>query len=202
MREQTCAARASNNRDAKGLSGWIPGLRACVSPHADARPDPAEVSLVVLHHISLPPGRFSGDAVESLFMGQLDCSADPSFAALVGLRVSAHFFLRRRGTLIQFVDINKRAWHAGQSAFLGRTACNDFSVGIELEGDGWHDFTRAQYQRLPVLIRALCDRLPLRHICGHSDIAPGRKTDPGPRFDWPRALAPLADLGLEAPFVR
>jgi len=182
--------------------GWLKGLQHRRSPHQDARPEATEVSLVVLHYISLPPGRFSGNAVEKLFMGQLDSNADPGFAALEGLRVSAHFFLRRRGDLIQFVDIHRRAWHAGRSSFLGRPACNDFSLGIELEGDGGHDFTQVQYRRLAALIRTLSQHLPLRHICGHSDIAPDRKSDPGPRFDWPRTLASVADLGLEAPFVR
>lgn len=183
-------------------AGWLPGIRHCVSPHQDARPDGTPVTLVVVHYISLPPGHFAGDAVERLFMGRLDTAAHPDFAALEGLRVSAHFLVRRRGTLIQFVDVYRRAWHAGQSSFLGRPACNDFSLGIELEGDDRRAFTAAQYQRLGLLIGALRGLLPLRYICGHSDIAPGRKTDPGPLFDWPRALAACAAARLEAPFVR
>ena len=170
-----------------------------VSPNHDERPPGQGVDLLVVHYISLPPGRFSGDAVERLFTNRLDPAADPAFAPLAGLRVSSHLFLCRRGGLIQFVDCRQRAWHAGVSAFQGRERCNDFSIGIELEGDGSHPFTEAQYRRLARVTATLCARFPLRHVAGHSDIAPGRKFDPGPCFDWARYLDSVRGLGLQRP---
>lgn len=181
-------------------AGWVAGARRLPSPNFDARPAGAEIDLLVVHHISLPPGRFSGDAVERLFTNRLDESGEPSFDAMRGLRVSAHFLIRRRGELLQFVDTESRAWHAGASRFLGRERCNDFSIGIELEGDGAHRFTEPQYRRLLRLVAALRERHPLRWIAGHSDIAPGRKHDPGAHFDWVRVLAAPETRGLARPF--
>lgn len=177
--------------------GWVSGARQVASPHHDERPAGVAIELLVIHHISLPPGRFSGDAVERLFTGTLDGSAHPFFAQLAGLRVSAHFLIRRRGELLQFVATARRAWHAGVSRFAGRERCNDFSIGIELEGDGEHPFTAAQYRRLAQLTMLLADRHRLRWMAGHSDIAPGRKHDPGPFFDWPRFESSVRASGLE-----
>lgn len=180
--------------------GWLPGARRVPSPNFDARPPGTAIELLVVHHISLPPGCFRGDAVERLFLNRLDPRGDPSFEALRGVRVSAHFLIRRRGELLQFVATGARAWHAGASRFMGRERCNDFSLGVELEGDGTHRFTEPQYRRLDRLVAALRARLALRWIAGHSDIAPGRKSDPGPRFDWARVLAMPGAAGLERPY--
>lgn len=175
--------------------GWLRGARHRPSPNADDRPSGTRVDLLVIHYISLPAGFFAGPAIEQLFSNTLRCDAHPTFASLEGLRVSSHFLIRRHGGLLQFVDVDRRAWHAGVSSFQGRERCNDFSVGVELEGDGERDFTTAQYRKLDLLIAALRARLPLRWIAGHSDIAPGRKPDPGPRFDWAR----VAGHGLDRP---
>lgn len=142
--------------------------------------------LVVVHGISLPPGRFRGDAVERLFTNRLDTGAHPSFAAIAHLRVSAHFLVRRDGRVLQFVACSERAWHAGASSWRERERCNDYSVGIELEGTDEQPYTRAQYGTLGRLLKALYRRYPIEDVAGHSDIAPGRKTDPGARFDWSR----------------
>ena len=150
------------------------------------------MTLLVVHSISLPPGEYGGDAIERLFTNRLDASAHPYFQEIAGLRVSSHFLVRRDGELLQFVATDRRAWHAGESRWRGRSRCNDFSVGIELEGTDEAPFAPAQYARLAALIGALRERLPLREIAAHSDVAPGRKTDPGPQFDWPRLLAALA----------
>ncbi len=180
--------------------GWIAGARRVLSPNFDARPAGVAIDLVVVHHISLPAGRFRGDAIERLFTNRLDPRTDASFEALRGLRVSAHFLIRRRGELLQFVDTGERAWHAGVSRFMGRERCNDFSIGVELEGDAEHRFTEPQYRRLARLLAQLRERHPLRWMAGHSDVAPGRKHDPGPFFDWERVLAlPEAD-GLVRPY--
>ncbi len=181
-------------------TGWLQRARRCRSPNFDARPGGVTVDLLVIHFISLPAGRFSGDAIEHLFTNRLDVDTHPSFGMLRGLRVSAHFLVRRRGELLQFVDVDARAWHAGPSRFLGRERCNDFSIGIELEGDEQHDFTAAQYRRLGFLIGVLRQRHPLRWMAGHSDIAPGRKTDPGPCFDWTRVHAMPQARDLLRPF--
>ncbi len=151
------------------------------------------MSLIVVHAISLPPGEFGGDGIIRLFGNCLDESAHPYFAQISTLRVSAHFLLRRDGELIQFVSCAQRAWHAGLSSWNGRQRCNDFSLGIELEGCDDLPFAPVQYRRLRVLIRALCAAYPIEAVVGHSDIAPGRKTDPGPRFDW-RRLASIGDF--------
>ncbi len=149
-----------------------------------------------MHHISLPPNRLSGDAIERLFTNRLDPRAHPFFASIAGLRVSAHFLIRRRGELLQFVGCDSRAWHAGASAFHGRSGCNDFSIGVELEGSGEVRFTQAQYRRLAQLAALLARRYPLRWVAGHSDVAPGRKQDPGPFFDWERFMSSVRDTRL------
>jgi len=169
--------------DANGLASiatWI------ASPNCDDRPRATTISLIVVHGISLPPGEFGGDGVVRLFTNTLDPTAHPYFAAIAERRVSAHFFIRRDGTLAQFVACAQRAWHAGASSWRGRAQCNDFSIGIELEGTDDVRYTAAQYQALARLIRALRRRYPIEAIVGHSDIAPGRKTDPGSAFDWSR----------------
>ncbi len=159
---------------------WIP------SPNWDDRPDGADIELLVVHAISLPPGEFGGTCVAGLFTNCLDPAGHPYFRDIAHLRVSAHFFIDRAGALHQFVPCAKRAWHAGPSSWRGRERCNDFSIGIELEGCDDLPFEDTQYQALAALTRALRARYPIADIVGHSDIAPGRKTDPGPFFDWPR----------------
>jgi AmpD protein len=156
------------------------------SPNCDARPAGTEVTLLVVHGISLPPGVFGGDAIERLFTNRLDPAAHPYFAGLAGLRVSSHFLIRRDGSLLQFVPCGLRAWHAGASRWQGRERCNDFSIGVELEGTDDLPYAAAQYTMLARLTKALRRRYPLPDVAGHSAIAPGRKTDPGPAFDWER----------------
>lgn len=176
------------NIDAAGLADqalYIP------SPNCDERPPDAAIELLVIHNISLPPGVFSGEAVVDLFVNRLDPAAHPYFGTIAGLRVSAHFFIRRDGALLQFVPCALRAWHAGRSSWCGRERCNDYSVGIELEGADDVAFSDAQYDRLGTLARALYTRYPIIASVGHSDIAPGRKTDPGACFDWERYRAGL-----------
>lgn len=166
----------------------LPHARQHTSPHCDARPD-GEVSLLVIHNISLPAGQWGTPYVYDLFMGTLDTTAHPSFASLEGVRVSAHVFIDRQGHITQFVPFDKRAWHAGQSVFEGRERCNDFSIGIELEGSDTAAFTDAQYVALTEvthMIQRMYPAITRTRIVGHSDIAPGRKTDPGPQFDWER----------------
>lgn len=155
------------------------------SPNRDERPD-CPVTLVVVHNISLPPGEYGGSGIIELFTNRLDPHAHPYYAEIHQLKVSAHFLIRRDGHLIQFVSCLQRAWHAGQSFWQGRERCNDFSVGIELEGSDHDAFTDAQYARLQELLAALKTTYPIKAVVGHSDIAPGRKTDPGPCFDWER----------------
>ena len=156
------------------------------SPHFDERPPGEKVSLIVIHNISLPPGEYGGDWIDDLFMGTLDTKAHPYFATLEGVRVSSHFLIRRDGTLVQYVPCDKRAWHAGASSWKGRERCNDFSIGIELEGSDDVPFSEPQYATLAELAQSLFKRYGILEIVGHSDIAPGRKTDPGPWFDWDR----------------
>ena len=156
------------------------------SPNYDARPADCAIELIVIHNISLPPGTFDGDAVIELFTNQLDWDAHPYYQGIRGIKVSAHFFIRRDGSLIQFVPCTQRAWHAGVSSWQGCERCNDFSIGIELEGTDDLPFTDAQYATLIPLVQQLKQTYPIRDVVGHSDIAPGRKTDPGPCFDWPR----------------
>jgi AmpD protein len=171
--------------------GLVKGARYIASPHRDERPAGSPIDLLVVHHISLPPGEFDGPGIVELFTGRLDPAAHPFYATIAGTRVSAHFLIRRDGELIQFVPCAKRAWHAGESAWKGRTRCNDFSIGIELEGTGEIAYTGAQYEKLAALTRALQSRYGIADIAGHSDIAPGRKHDPGPSFDWERYRALL-----------
>ena len=181
-------------------AGWVQGIRHSASPNFDARPPGMPVDTLILHYISLPPGVFSGDAAEALFLNRLDPDSHPEFASRRGLRVSAHFLIRRRGETIQFVSCDDRAWHAGPSQILSRDRCNDFSIGIEIEGDGEHVFTAAQYRRLDRLVALLRRRYPLALVAGHSDVAPGRKFDPGPLFDWGRTLSGPGFAGLVRPF--
>jgi N-acetyl-anhydromuramoyl-L-alanine amidase len=162
------------------------------SPNQDERPAGTSITLAVIHSISLPPGEFGGDAIERLFTNRLDPAAHPYFAGIAALEVSSHFLIRRDGELVQFVPVERRAWHAGTSSWRGRPRCNDFSIGIELEGTDDGPFTDAQYARLATLLNGLRRDLPLRDVAAHSDLAPGRKTDPGPGFDWPRLLAALS----------
>ena len=166
--------------------------RVIESPNQDERPAGTEITLLVLHSISLPPGEYGGDAVERLFTNRLDPAAHAYFREIADLRVSSHFLIRRDGELAQFVPVERRAWHAGASSWRGRSRCNDFSIGVELEGTDEGDFADAQYSRLAQLIRSLRALLPIRDLAAHSDIAPGRKTDPGPGFDWPRLFAALS----------
>ena len=175
-----------------GRNGLHRGARQLPSPNCDDRPAGAATTLLVVHSISLPPGEFGGEAIERLFTNRLDPAAHPAFEALQGLRVSAHFLVRRDGELIQFVPVHRRAWHAGVSRWRGRPHCNDYSVGVEVEGTPQHAFEDPQYAQLARLVRALRSALPLREIAAHSDIAPGRKSDPGGRFDWPRLFFTLA----------
>lgn len=173
-----------------GADGWLAGVRRAISPNYDARPEGAEIRLAVVHAISLPPGQFGGDAIERLFTNRLDPNAHPYFRSLTGLQVSAHFLVHRNGSLIQFVPSTMRAWHAGVSCWRGHGRCNDFSIGIELEGDDFSPFEAAQYDRLNSLLKLLAQRFPIEGVVGHCDIAPGRKTDPGPHFDWTRVHFP------------
>jgi AmpD protein len=170
------------------------------SPNFDARPDGGRVSLIVIHAISLPPDEFGGPGVIELFTNRLDPAAHPYYANIHHLRVSSHFFIRRDGELIQFVPTESRAWHAGVSKWRGRERCNDFSIGIELEGCDTQPFAEPQYEALEALLQRLARRYPGCDIAGHSDIAPGRKSDPGPFFDWKRLGAVArAEGGLPEP---
>ena len=161
-------------------------VRFVPSPNCDERPAGSAIDLLVIHAISLPPGEFGGDAIEALFTNRLDPSAHPYFATIAALRVSAHFLVRRDGAIVQFVPCGSRAWHAGASSWDGRERCNDFSIGVELEGTDEAPFEDAQYASLAALTDALAAAYPLRLVAGHSDVAPGRKSDPGPCFDWGR----------------
>ncbi|MEO8839289.1 MAG: 1,6-anhydro-N-acetylmuramyl-L-alanine amidase AmpD [Herbaspirillum sp.] len=167
-------------------AGWCQQALRIPSPNFDARPVGTIPDLLVIHNISLPPGEFGGEFVKQFFCNQLDCSVHPYFEQLRGVRVSSHFLISRDGTLLQFVSINDRAWHAGVSMFRDRSDCNDFSIGIELEGTDFDLFSPVQYDTLTNLTRALQSLCPLTDVVGHQHIAPSRKTDPGPYFDWPR----------------
>jgi AmpD protein len=169
-------------------TGWLelPGIRRQPSPNANARPAQTPIDLLVIHNISLPPGAFGTGYAAKLFTNELDFDAHPWFDQIRGLQVSAHFLIERDGQITQFVSCDDRAWHAGQSRFQTRGACNDFSIGIELEGTDDLPYTDAQYQRLGELTLALKRHYPLAYVRGHCHIAPGRKTDPGPSFDWDR----------------
>lgn len=177
-------------------TGWVTGIAHCASPNYNARP--CEVDLLVIHCISLPPGEFGGPYIQDLFLNQLDCQQHPYFAQLQDMQVSAHFVIDRNGEPTQFVSCDQRAWHAGQSAFGGRAGCNDFSIGIELEGTESEAYTPAQYQTLVALTQAIQLHYPAitnERITGHEDIAPGRKTDPGPSFDWQHYRKALIQIG-------
>lgn len=170
-------------------TGLMTGARFLPSPHCDARPEGVTIDLLVIHGISLPPGEFGGPWIERLFLGTLPKDAHPFFAEIAHLKVASHLVIRRDGELLQFVPFQMRAWHAGVSSFQGREACNDFSIGVEIEGADRVPYTAAQYARLAAVTQALMDAYPditPAHVVGHSDVAPGRKTDPGPAFDWAR----------------
>lgn len=174
--------------------GVLAGAVQVPSPNCDERPGNAVVSLLVVHSISLPPGEYGGDAVERLFTNALDFGVHPYYETLRDLKVSAHFLVRRDGELIQFVPCAKRAWHAGPSTWQGRMRCNDFSVGAELEGSDDQAYDERQYLRLANLLVALRRRYPIVDVVGHADVSPGRKTDPGPAFDWGRCRELLARI--------
>ena len=170
-------------------TGLLEQAILCPSPNCDARPDDGDPAMIVVHGISLPPGEFGGPEIEALFTNRLDWDAHPYFRQIRGLEVSAHLLIRRDGSVIQFVPFTQRAWHAGESCFRGRQRCNDFSIGIELEGEDETPYDDRQYPVLQGVIQALCEAYPAispREIAGHCDIAPGRKVDPGPAFDWLR----------------
>lgn len=183
-------------------AGWWQGCQHRVSPNQGARPDGAEISLAVVHCISLPPGHFRGDAVERLFTNRLDWEAHAYFQGIRGLQVSAHFFIRRSGRTLQFVSCERRAWHAGPSSWRGRDNCNDWSIGVELEGLEGQCFEAAQYQSLARLLGALARRYPLVEVVGHEHVAPGRKADPGAGFDWAGLRRRLSPSRLNLPAAR
>ncbi|MBB3102399.1 1,6-anhydro-N-acetylmuramyl-L-alanine amidase AmpD [Azomonas macrocytogenes] len=175
-------------------TGWVDGITHCPSPNCNERPED-EISLLVIHNISLPPGCFGTGKVQAFFQNRLPADEHPFFQEIAGLRVSAHFLIERDGTVTQFVSCRERAWHAGVSSFSGRQNCNDFSVGIELEGTDHKPYAEAQYAALITLTELLQQTYPQlvsERICGHSDIAPQRKSDPGPAFDWPRFRVAIA----------
>lgn len=178
---------------ARWRGGWWSAARRCPSPNFGPRPSGVEVSLAIVHSISLPPGTYGGDAIERLFTNRLDWDAHPYYGLIRGLQVSAHFLIRRDGRRIQFVSCDDRAWHAGTSRWRGRDNCNDWSVGIELEGLEGECFTPAQYRSLAAVLRALARRYPIVEAVGHEHVAPGRKADPGAGFEWPRLARLLAD---------
>ena len=178
--------------------GWCPQARQMLSPNHNERPEGQPVELLVIHNISLPPGQFGGPYITDMFLNRLDCDQHPFFDQLRGLKVSSHFFIRRTGELIQFVPTEKRAWHAGASSFMGREGCNDFSIGIEVEGTDFVPFEPAQYKTLASLTKALAARYPqMKNVTGHEHIAPVRKTDPGPFFDWAGYSQAMADNDID-----
>lgn len=184
--------RATN--DATWRAGWWSAAQPCPSPNHEPRPDGVDISLLVVHAISLPPGEFGGPAIEALFTNRLDWDAHPYYQGIRGLRVSAHFFIRRDGVMLQFVSVDDRAWHAGASVWRGRAQCNDYAVGVELEGLDGGEFEAVQYARLAQLTQALKAQYgALTEAVGHEHIAPGRKLDPGPGFDWGRYAAAIGD---------
>jgi AmpD protein len=173
------------------INGWVRGVKKIASPNYDHRSAGSKIDLLVIHNISLPPDQFNGSGVIKFFTNQLELDTHPYYAQLKGVKVSSHFLIRRDGTIIQFVSCAQRAWHAGVSNWQGRSRCNDFSIGVELEGSDFVPFTDPQYATLVRLTRRLQRKYPIRSIAGHSEIAPGRKTDPGPFFDWQRFHASL-----------
>lgn len=193
MRRHTRAPGTTSGLDIDTTTGLLAGARQVDSPNCDDRPPATVVDLVVVHGISLPPGEFGGPWIDALFTNTLPADADAFFAGLSGLRVSSHALVRRDGEIVQYVPFHRRAWHAGQSQWQGRSGCNDFSIGIELEGTDTRAYTKRQYARLASLVRSLRHRYPGVDLAGHSEIAPGRKTDPGPAFDWNRLRTLLGD---------
>jgi AmpD protein len=186
----------TNDYTVNAETGLIARARLCLSPNRDERPADTPVNLVILHGISLPPGEFGGGEIEALFLNQLDWDAHPYFGEIRGMQVSAHLLIRRDGELVQFVPFTDRAWHAGESNFRGRSRCNDFSIGIELEGEDETPYDDRQYRVLPRVLQALIQAYPevsARQIAGHCDVAPGRKVDPGPAFDWLRLYDALGE---------
>jgi AmpD protein len=186
-------------------SGRMRGVRQIASPNQDARPAGVEADLIVVHGISLPPGEFGGPWIDRLFTNSLPADEHPYFAEVGSLRVSSHVVVTRDGTVTQYVGFTERAWHAGKSIYQGREACNDFSVGVELEGIDTLPYEPTQYAALAAVVAALCaayPRLSPDRVVGHSDIAPGRKTDPGPAFDWPRARRLIAAAAYGKPLRR
>ena len=183
-------------------TGLMRGVRQVASPNCDSRPAGVEADLIVIHGISLPPGEFGGPWIERLFTNTLPAEIHPYFAEVASMRVSSHLVVQRDGALTQYVSFTDRAWHAGQSIYRGREACNDFSVGLELEGTDTLSYEEAQYDALAEVVAALCaayPRLSADRLVGHSDIAPGRKPDPGPAFDWPRARRLITAACGQAP---
>ena len=183
------AARRSGAGPHGWHRGWLERARRCDSPNVGARPAGVEVDLVVLHSISLPPGEYGGDGIERLFTNRLDWDAHPYYAGIRGLEVSSHFVIRRDGRLLQFASCDQRAWHAGTSSWRGRDNCNDYSIGIELEGLEGERFETPQYDALAALLRDVAAAYPIRWVAGHEHVAPGRKFDPGAGFEWPRLIA-------------
>lgn len=191
MRHGMKKVKSDTRSDAEWDAGWYRLARKCASPNFGPRPNPEPPDLIVLHSISLPPGQFGGPAVLALFTNQLDWTAHPYFQTIKGLQVSAHFFIRRNGEVWQLVSCDQRAWHAGQSQYSGRPNCNDYSIGVELEGLEGGLFETPQYDALTQLCLALERRYPITHIVGHEHVAPGRKSDPGPGFEWALLQAKL-----------
>ena len=199
MSKQEWIAQMSRSQQTEftvdAVSGILAPARQCPSPNHDDRPDGSVISMLIVHGISLPPGEFGGDHIEHFFCNRLDWNAHPYFAEIEGMEVSSHLLIRRDGSMVQFVPFTRRAWHAGQSSFRGETRCNDFSIGIELEGDDQLPYADEQYEALTGVSRALLNAYPglsARTIAGHSDVSPDRKTDPGPVFDWLRLYDGLA----------
>lgn len=191
MNAATGADRESPAAPRWRAGGWLDGARPCATANRGPRPAQARIDLVVIHSISLPPGRFGGDAIERLFTNRLDCDAHPYFDRLRGLTVSSHFVVRRGGEVLQFVGCDERAWHAGRSRWRGRDDCNDFSIGIELEGLEGQAFMPLQYDALVRLLHAIAQRYPIEGVAGHEHVAVLRKLDPGAGFEWRRLAAAL-----------
>jgi N-acetyl-anhydromuramoyl-L-alanine amidase len=190
---QTAAMQSIQRWRVDTQTGLLDGARQVPSPHCDERPG-GPPDLIVVHGISLPPGEYDGPWIDRLFTNSLPADAHPYFATIATLKVSSHLLIRRDGSVVQYVPFHQRAWHAGASSYCGRERCNDFSIGIELEGTDDTAYEPAQYRALRDAILVLCEAYPSlsrEHVTGHSDIAPGRKTDPGPAFDWPRLRALL-----------
>ncbi|MBS8241445.1 1,6-anhydro-N-acetylmuramyl-L-alanine amidase AmpD [Marinobacter lipolyticus] len=201
IQSQSPAPCTSASIDRLRRSGRVSWARWCPSPNFGPRPENADISLLVVHNISLPPGQFGGDAIERFFCNSLDACEHPYFETIAGMKVSAHALVRRDGTVVQFVSFLDRAWHAGRSCFQGEDECNDFSIGIELEGADDIPYTPEQYQSLAALsalAMSAWPRITRDRITGHCDIAPGRKTDPGPAFDWAHYHQQLLALGADA----